>query len=645
MCGICGVVARDPRDIPLSPDDLTTMVDSLRHRGPDDRGELLAPGIAMGMRRLSIIDVAGGHQPVVNEAQTVWAMQNGEIYNFARLRERLTRDHVLASRCDTEVIVHLYEESAEGFQDHLRGMYAIAVWDGVRRRLTLVRDRLGIKPLYISETKRGLAFASEIKALLAAGLVEPKLDREGAELFLAYGYVPGPRTLFEGVQKLMPATVLVYEAGTAKHRSYWSPVGSNGDLAMGSPSELEEQLLALLRSSVREHLIADVPLGLMLSGGLDSSLIGALMAEATTGPIKTFSIGFSNLAASNELVDARRVAERLGAEHYELELDPQDDPAILEDMLWHLEEPVTDLSCLGFQLLSELAQRHVKVALSGQGADELLGGYRKHQIAHGADVVAKFPFAQTALLAAGAAIGRSGSTAERGLRAIGEVDHVRRLLAMSRVTQPDQMEELFTARLRTADGERVIGNAIRQHELVSSRSILTQTRHTDLRMALVDQLFLYFDKMSMSTSLEVRVPFVDDRLVTFCFTLPDDASVSLLRRKAILRRVARDIISPDTISKKKVGFFHSALVGWLKRHRFGYVQDVLLSERCQARGQLNTQTVRGLLNSDAVTHKKGAQVVFSALMLELWQRLYADGDFRTRLAASRSAARSGMVGK
>jgi asparagine synthase (glutamine-hydrolysing) len=644
MCGICGVVARDPREVPLSGDDLTTMVDSLTHRGPDERGELRAPGIAMGMRRLSIIDVAGGHQPVVNEAHTVWAMQNGEIYNFAQLRDRLTGDHVLASRCDTEVIVHLYEESADAFQKDLRGMYAIAVWDSVRRRLTLVRDRLGIKPLYITEGELGLAFASEIKALLAAGVVEPRLDRQAAELFLAYGYVPGPRTLFEGVRKLMPATLLVYEAGTASHRTYWTPIGSNGEPARGSRRELEEQLLALLRTSVREHLIADVPLGLMLSGGLDSSLIGALMAEATTGPIKTFSIGFSNLPAGNELADARRVAERLGAEHHEIELDPQDEPTVLEDMLWHLEEPVADLSCLGFQLLSELAQRHVKVALSGQGADELLGGYRKHQIAHGADVIAKLPLAQTALLAAGTAIGRNGSTAERGLRAVSEVDHVRRLLAMSRVTQATQREELFTTRLRTADGEQVIGDAIRQHELPGSRSILTQTRHTDLRMALVDQLFLYFDKMSMATSLEVRVPFVDDRLVSFCFALPDDASVSLLRRKAILRRVARDIIAPDTISKKKVGFFHSALVGWLERHRV-YVQDILLAERSRARGQLNTETVRGLLSSNAIAHKKGAQVVFSALMLELWQRLYVDGDFRARLAVSRSAARDGMVGK
>ena len=312
MCGICGMAARNGRDVPLGQPDLSAMVNALAHRGPDDRGELIEPGIAMGVRRLSIIDVAGGHQPTPSEDRAVWAIHNGEIYNFGRLLERLGRGHRLRSACDTEVIVHLYEELGELFPRALRGMYAIAVWDRARRRLVLARDRLGIKPLYIAESDRGLAFASEVKALLAGKLVVPRLDPVGAELFLAYGYVPGPRTLFAGVRKLMPASLLVYEAGTVQTQTYWHPMDGEVELAGSTRRDHEEQLLALLRASVREHMVSEVPLGLMLSGGLDSSLIGALMCEVSPGPIKTFSIGFSNLPESNELAAARRVAHAPG---------------------------------------------------------------------------------------------------------------------------------------------------------------------------------------------------------------------------------------------------------------------------------------------------------------------------------------------
>ncbi|HEX8053494.1 MAG TPA: asparagine synthase (glutamine-hydrolyzing), partial [Thermoleophilaceae bacterium] len=383
MCGICGIAAADPGERPLDASLMTAMTDVITHRGPDEDGQRIEPGVALGMRRLSIIDLPGSSQPMSNEDGSVWTVFNGEIYNFPELRRWLEgRGHALATRGDTETIVHLYEEHGPDFAKRLRGMYGIAVWDAPRRRLVLTRDRMGVKPLYLAHGPRGLAFASEVKSLIAGGLVEPRLDPAAAELFLAYGYVPGPATLFAGVRKLMPATTLVFEDGAiVSEESYWDPWSDAPEGVGRDWREDEERLLELLRRSVEARMISDVPLGVMLSGGLDSSLITALMAEANRGPVKTFSIGFAEDAGANELGDARRVAQRLGTEHHELETSAFDHPELLDEALWHLEEPVADLSFLAFLLLSRLARESVTVALSGQGADELLGGYRKHQVA------------------------------------------------------------------------------------------------------------------------------------------------------------------------------------------------------------------------------------------------------------------------
>ena len=344
------------------------------------------------MRRLSIIDLASSHQPLSNERGDVWTVFNGEIFNFRELRDELqARGHRLATAGDTETIVHLYEEHGTDFPKRLRGMFGIAVWDESRRRLVLTRDRMGVKPLYYALTPRGLAFGSEIKSLLAGGLVEPRLDPLAAELYLAYGYVPGPRTLFEGVRKLAPATTLVWEDGELVGESvYWTP-WEGAEPSGASWEEDQETLLRLLRESVRARMVSDVPLGVMLSGGLDSSLVTALMSEVSTEPVKTFSVGFTEDAQANELADARRVAQRFGTDHHELLTSATEHPSLIEEALWHLEEPIVDLSFLGFLLLSRLAREHVTVALCGQAADELLGGYPKHAVAHAADHLARVP--------------------------------------------------------------------------------------------------------------------------------------------------------------------------------------------------------------------------------------------------------------
>jgi asparagine synthase (glutamine-hydrolysing) len=584
----------------------------------------------MGMRRLSVIDLASSHQPIAEERGEVWTVFNGEIFNYRELRSELQKaGHTLATGGDTETIVHLYEEHGVDFPSRLRGMFAIAVWDEPRRRLVLARDRMGVKPLYYALGPQGLAFASEIKSLLAGGLVEPRLDGEAAELYLAYGYVPGPRTLFEGVRKLAPASTLVWQDGKVVNEAvYWTPWQDPIESG-ASWEDDQERLLALLRESVRARMVSDVPLGVMLSGGLDSSLVTALMSETSAEPVKTFSVGFTEDLAANELNDARRVAERFGTDHHELLTSAMDHPSLLYEALWHLEEPVTDLSCLGFLLLSRLAREHVTVALCGQAADELLGGYPKHLVAHAADRLSRLPSSARSMIAAAAAGFPEGSRLGRGLRAAATDDDAERLLQMSRVVLAAQRLELLDPSFRMSDGELQLREAIRQRASGRNGSVLRETLHLDTKLALVDLMFLYFDKMSMATSLEIRVPFADHDVVSFCMGLPDDRRITRGRRKEILRRVSRGLLDDATIDKKKRAFFRAASSTWLRSNE-GVVEDVLLDERAGARGIFAPGAVERLIarsgGERAGEGGRSGEPLLAVLMLELWFRQFVDPD-------------------
>ena len=388
----------------LPPGVLDRMTDTMTHRGPNDRGTYTADGIALGVRRLSIVDVEGGHQPFANEDESIWAIQNGELYNHNDVRERLgARRHRFETRCDTEILPHLYEDVGAAFPEHLRGMFGIALWDGRERRAVLARDRLGIKPLYYAEVDDLLVFASELKSLLASGLVDVDLDYEAIDAFLSLGFVPGPMTPLAAVRKLMPGHRLIVDSRGVRTEAFWSyPEPAPVEMSLDAASE---QLLAGLEESVRLRLMSDVPLGAMLSGGIDSSVIVALMARQMSEPVKTFSIGFAGAGEGNELADARLVSEHFGTDHHELELSFADETVDLSELVWHLDEPLADLSALGFLALSELAAKHVTVALSGQGADELLGGYRKHRAAAIAGTWHRFPRPIRAAGKRGAAVG------------------------------------------------------------------------------------------------------------------------------------------------------------------------------------------------------------------------------------------------
>jgi asparagine synthase (glutamine-hydrolysing) len=620
MCGICGVIQVEGRPRPVIAEEaLATMTDVMVHRGPNDRGMYVDDGIALGVRRLSIIDVERGHQPFANETHEIWAIQNGELYNHLELRERLERQgHDFRTRCDTEVLPHLYERYGTDFPTKLRGMFAVAVWDGRARRAVLVRDRLGIKPLYYARCDDVLVFASELKSLLASGLIDPALDYEAIDAYLTFGFVPGPRTPLAGVSKLSPGHLLVVEDGHVSTERYWQ-YPEPQVAADRSAEEYCEGLLAKLDESVRMRLMSDVPLGAMLSGGIDSSLIVALMARSMTDPVKTFSVGFAEAGTENELTDARHVAELFGTEHHELELS-FDDPVDLEELVWHLDEPLADLSALGFLALCGLASEHVTVALSGQGADELFGGYAKHRAAAIVGAWRRFPEPVQAL---GARLApHAPHRFARAARTLTARDPVDRLLAMSRQLDGDLRASLLRGTLGSSDGDAARRSVRARLDGVADHP-LAATLYIDAQLALVDDMLHYFDRASMAHSLEVRVPFLDHEFVEYCAGIPPGLKVRRLRTKHILKQAARGILPDRIIDKRKIGFFHGSVGGWFQAQATRAIDDYLLQPQPRYAEVLHPKAVRALVQRQATgSGGPDQQLLLAILMLEVWLSTY-----------------------
>ena len=621
MCGICGAIqVRGESRSVLSQDVLDRMTDVMVHRGPDDRGTHLAPRIALGVRRLSIVDVDGGHQPLANESGDIWAVQNGELYNHASLRVSLDkRGHTFRSRCDTEVIPHLYEEYGTHFPEHLRGMFGIALWDERRRKAVLARDRLGIKPLYYALRGDVLLFASELKSILASGLVEPDLDAEAIDAYLGLGFFPGPLTPLAGVSKLLPGHALIIDAERVRAEQYWEypkPAPLSPRLGVG---EYAERLLAELEESVRLRLMSDVPLGAMLSGGLDSSLVVAIMARLRTEPVTTFSVGFVEAGDQNELDDARFVASCLGTDHHELELSFTEDTVDLVDLVWHLDEPLNDLSALGFHALSKLAADHVRVALSGQGADELLGGYRRYRnaalLAHWNRLPS--PLRSVGLLAAG----RGPRRLRRAAKTLAAADTGARFLSMRNGLDAELRQAMARGALARVDQGAAQRALTARAEAISDP--LEATLYLDAQLGLVDDMLHYFDRASMAHSLEVRVPFLDHHLVEYCATIPADLKVRRLTTKYLLKRAARGLIPDRIIEKPKVGFFNGSVESWIARQMNGLVREYLFAPSPRFAELLDASAVRRLVEAQVERPTAdNAHLVLSILMLEVWLSTY-----------------------
>jgi asparagine synthase (glutamine-hydrolysing) len=617
MCGIAGAfTVGGPERPPLSHAILDAMTDAMTHRGPDDRGTFIDHGAAIGARRLSIIDVVAGHQPFSDESGDIWAAQNGEIFNHDVLRtDLLEQGHQFKTRCDTEILPHLYETHGDDFPKRLRGMFAVALWDGRRRRGLIVRDRLGIKPLYYAQRDGLLLFASELKGLLASGLIDGELDPVGLELYLTLGMVPAPWSLVRGVRKLPPGHTIVIDGGDVAIRQYWEYPTVAGPSRGADVGAHADRLLEALRESVRLRLMSDVPLGAMLSGGLDSSLIVALMTEQMTEPVKTFAVGFAG-SPTSELADAREVAARLGADHHELEIEEAS--ASLEELVWHLDEPLADLSALGFLALCRLARQHVTVALSGQGADELFAGYRHHLHAPVARLWERVPNAIGKPFLALA--GRGPVNARRFAEVAGAGDAVSRALAAKRTADDGEVAMLLGRQHVNGAAARA---AIASFRGADSRDPLAAALAIDAQMALPDDMLHYFDRGSMAHSLEVRVPFLDHPLVEQAASIPANLKLHGRTTKYVLRQAARGLVPDRIIDKPKVGFFNASAVSWIARVIEREGRDLLLPREPRYADYVDRTAVERLRDAQrqAPTRRR-AQLLLSIVLLETWLQTY-----------------------
>jgi asparagine synthase (glutamine-hydrolysing) len=634
MCGIAGLVAADQLHAD-EPGRAERMRDVLAHRGPDEAGLHVDQHAALAHRRLSIVDLSGGHQPLSNENGTIWVTYNGEIYNHTDVRRDLEAvGHRYRTRSDTETIVHAYEEWGDACPHRFRGMFAFAIWDAPRRRLLLVRDRLGIKPLYWTlsrgDATRGprLLFASEIKSLLESGLVPARARTALLPEVLATRYTSGADTLFEGIYKLLPGHHLVYENGRVDIRQYWDVPheGADPEVSRRPDAAVLEQFRALLEESVRLRLMADVPLGAFLSGGIDSSVITALMARATTRPVQTFSVAFEDRAFS-ELEYAREVAQAVGAEAHEIVISDRDFFGALPRLVWFEDEPIAHPSSVPLHFVSILAREHVKVVLTGEGADELLAGYGKYPRAlfnwHAGGFYERVVPAAARRLLASSVVPRLPALLERYAS--------RSFLSMPRDPAAMFLDSFAGIPIRAQrallkpsllDGSQPYAASLAYFDSAAAAPLLDRMLYTDMKTYLVE-LLMKQDQMSMSASIESRVPFLDHVLVEFAARLPQRFKLKGLTTKRILRDAAAGLVPPSILTRRKMGF-PVPFNGWAAGTWNGVVRDVLLDRSSRQRGLVDPVALERLLADHQAGRRRGGDALWALLNLELWYRTFID---------------------
>ena len=648
MCGIAGIVATHA----LRPDDrgrVLRMRDVLAHRGPDGAGVFVDDRAALGHRRLSIVDLAGGAQPLANEDETIQVVFNGEIYNHADLRPGLeAAGHRYHTRSDTETIVHAYEQWGDECVQRFRGMFAFAIWDAPRRRLLLARDRLGVKPLYWAMAGDRLLFASEIKAILESGLIEPRANEAVLPEVLATRATAGEETLFHGIRKLMPGHVLVFAGGHVRQQRYWDvPAAPDPAAAPRSRAEEIERFRLLLDESVRVRLMSDVPLGVFLSGGIDSSAIAGLMARHV-GRLQTFSVAFEDRAC-NELEYAREVAGALGAENHEVIVGERDFFGALPRLIWHEDEPIAHPSSVPLFFVSELARRHVTVVLTGEGSDELLAGYGKYPRALlnwrlGRLYAAAVPGVVRRQLAGLTEHlpGRLGRYARRSFLAVEhapEMAFFDNFAAVNLARQRQLLSPRLQALIRR---DAAYGSVMAAFDRPSAgRPLLDRLLYADLKTYLVE-LLMKQDQMSMAASIESRVPFLDHHLVEFAWRLAPDRKLSGFTTKRILRDAIADVVPASILNRPKAGF-PVPFGRWLQSGWHSVARDVLLDRRARERDLLAPAAVERLVEAAARGVHGSADVVWSLVNLELWFRTFIDGEGVQTLPSPVPAARTGAA--
>ena len=628
MCGIYGILSVSEGKAE-HPDILDRMGNIMVHRGPDDYGAYVEPGIWLGMRRLSIIDVEGGHQPIPNETETVWTVCNGEIYNFRELRTELSQHgHMFRSNSDSEVVVHAYEHYGDEFVTRLDGMYGFAVWDVKRRRLLVGRDRLGIKPLYYFNDGSRLIFASEAKSILAVPGVRAELDHVALKEYLTLGYTPAPYSMFRGIQKLPPASMLVWENGRCEIRTYWQ-FPNEVDVLMNE-QEWAESVREQFEAAVVSQMVSDVPLGAFLSGGIDSSSVVAMMANNSVQPVKTYAIGFEDSEGGryyNELPYARRVAELFGTDHKEILVKP-DVARLLPDLLWHMDEPMADAAFITTYLVAEFARRDVTVILSGVGGDELFGGYRRYLGEYYGQYYNRLPeWMRRHVL----------TPIARRLPS----DRHSPLLNLSRYARSFMLSNALSFEERYRTYVQVFNRAQRGRLLQESMhadtdslgtvlaesgysDTLQRLLYADLSTQLPDDLLMLTDKMTMAVSLECRVPILDQRLVELSARMPTKFKIHGRQLKHILKVAFNDILPDDILHRKKRGF-GAPMGAWVKGALSPLMKYILSKESIQARGIFDWEEVERTIVLHEANREDHTDHLLALMNFEIWSRMYLDG--------------------
>ncbi len=627
MCGISGIWNFD--GAPVEQSAVLTMQDTLRHRGPDGEGTYVKENVGLGHRRLSIIDIAGGKQPISNEDGSVWIVYNGEIYNFLELRAELeAKGHSFRTASDTEVIVHLYEELGPKCVQRLMGMFAFGLWDSKKQLMLLARDRLGLKPLYYLLDDARVLFASELKGIMAARGVDRTLDLEALDAYLTLDHIPSPRTIYRNVKKLPPAHILVLERGRSRIERYWQlDMATLQDNAPSrSADEWSEGLEFLLRQSVRRRLLGDVPIGLLLSGGVDSSAVAALMAQESEQPVKSFSIG-TTADDFNELPYARMVAQRLGTEHHEFIVEP-DAVGILPGLVAAYDEPFADSSAVPTYYVAKMASQHVKVCLAGDGGDELFAGYPWYQSLSLEPRFGGVPRRlRQPLLGSLRKIWPEEWRGADRLFDLTRRDRAERYAATKRRFSVRERSRILTPSLRQAfGGLDESGGLLAFAREAASLDNVSAMQYTDLMSYLPEDLLVKVDRASMLHGLEVRLPLLDHEFVEFAATVPSHLKLNNGESKHILKRLISRWVPREAIYREKKGF-GIPLEHWFRGELLPFTQEILLDDRTRRRGFLQVDSVATLLEK----HRSGqtnplvtTHQIWNMLVLEIWCRRFLD---------------------
>lgn len=619
MCGICGQHYFKEKH-PVSSQTIKKMTDSIAHRGPDDEGYHISDSIGLGFRRLSIIDLSGGHQPMSDQEKSVWVIFNGEIYNFPELKNELKGyGHTFQTRSDTEVIIHGYKQWGTDVLNHLNGMFGLAIWDEKKKRLILARDRMGIKIVYYKIENGLLYFGSEIRAILAGLNKKPDINPAAINLFLRYRYAPAPHTIYKGIQKLAAGTCLIVENGTADVKRWWNYKPQPFD-PVPKEAQVREELLELYRQAVKSHLLSDVPLGILLSGGVDSSLLLALMNEFGEN-WKSYTVGYGKSFFDDELEDAQETADIFNSPHYSIKINQERFEETLSKIIACVEEPIASSSIVPMYHVCQKARQGVKVALMGQGPDELFGGYTRHLGVHYGKYWRSMPETTRKPISKLLSVLPRNESIRRGLYSLDVPQRMSRYQQVFSVMSGSIIDGLFQDKvLPEGAGDYILESWKDLEKLIEKTDDLGGLQYLEIRSSLPDELLMYGDKLSMVHSLEIRVPYLDQKIVEYVERLPANYNIRFGNQKWIHKQVCFNYLPKQIIKRKKRGFAANVVDGWFKESLSNEFSGILLDKSSLMYDFLKPKEVQSFYKDHTDGKADNYKILFSLIVLEKWMR-------------------------